>query len=98
MSAVDVAEETRDITTVVSVLSALRGLTQRDIAAVVEVDPATITRRRQGIGQWSSKDLRLLCEHFGVTVDVLWQRPEDLWEAVTTTRTAGWDHVWPDAA
>ncbi len=90
MSAVDVTEETRDITTAVAVLSALQGLTQKDIASVVGVDPATITRRRQGIGQWSASDVRRLANYFDVPVEVLWRRPGELWEAITGRTWAPW--------
>ena len=74
---------TQQISRVVRTLSTLRGESQQDIARVVKVDPATISRRsKTGTGDWTAEELEALAEHFGAPVTVFLKDPDELWDAV----------------
>jgi transcriptional regulator with XRE-family HTH domain len=74
---------TQEIARVVNTVATARGETQRDVAKVIGVDPATITRRvRQGKGSWTAEDLEALGKHYNVPTATFLQDMDDLWDAL----------------
>lgn len=80
---------TQEIGRVAAVLLALHGERQRDLARLLGIDDASITRRiRDGRGSWTPEQLEAMADHFGVPISVLFLSPQDLAQALGTI-TAG---------
>jgi plasmid maintenance system antidote protein VapI len=77
------SNQTARIGVIVKVLCAFRGATQTDVAAAIGRDPATVTRRIEGRGQWSAGELDQLARYFDVPVQLFFRDPQDLADAIT---------------
>lgn len=81
------------ISSVVRLLMALRGETQGDVAAALELPRVSVVNRLAGRTRWTSDDLDRLASHFQVPVSVLVTPTSDL--VSPTLAAAGMGAVTP---
>lgn len=71
-------KRTQEIGRVVAVFLALGGTTQAEMARGTGIDPATISRRMHGRGQWTAGELDAIASFLDVPITTLFVRPEEL--------------------
>lgn len=79
---IQTGSRTSDIGRIIGILASLRGLHMKNVAAVVGVDPATITRRLRGGGGWDAEDLEKLAAEFEVPITAFFTSPQDVWDFI----------------
>lgn len=80
---------TENISKIVEILTLLSGHHMKWVAEVIEMSPATVTRRSQGTGSWSADDLDKLAEKFDVPITTFFMSPQAVWDFLASTPAQG---------
>lgn len=69
---------TENVSRVVKILLARDGLTQTDLAGILDYNASTITRGMKGERKWSAEDIQHLAEAFEVNPGIFYEEPGSL--------------------
>lgn len=85
-----VANLNQNVTATVRMLMGRRGMTQTDLAKVLDIDKALVSRSFAGARIWRLEEIAGMARHFNVDPDLFLRDPDDLIPARIAAVTHGY--------